>query len=170
MSTTTVAVGAVLRSRVSRAELVRGAVSGLVAGLMFAGATMWFLTSIGKPADTPLLMISTLVKGDGAMMNGTASVPVGLVVHMVLSLAFGMVFAVLTARIRTNGLVAVAGVAYGGLLYVLNFQVLARAAFHTFSMADQPFELVVHLVFGVLLAFALYNSGARSSGRPAATS
>jgi hypothetical protein len=167
---TTHAIRAAQRSRVSIAELVRGAVGGLVAGMMFAGVTMWFMTSIGKPADTPLLMISTLVKGDGAMMNGTAGVPVGLVLHMVLSMAFGMVFALFTARVRTNGLLAVAGLAYGGLLYVLNFQVLARAAVHTFSMANQPFELVVHLVFGVLLALALYNSGARSGERLAATS
>ncbi|MEU3048072.1 hypothetical protein ABZ705_16400 [Streptomyces sp. NPDC006984] len=162
------AIGAARRLPVSVTELVRGAVGGIAAGMAFAGATMWFMTSIGKPADTPLLMISTLVKGDAAMMNGTASVPVGLVLHMVLSMAFGMAFAVLTARVRTNGALAVAGLAWGGVLYVLNFQFLARTAFPTFSMANQPFELVAHLVFGVLLTLALYNSGARKGDAVAA--
>lgn len=142
-------------------DLVRGAVGGLVAGMIFAVATMWFVTSIDMPARTPLLMISTIVLGDDAMTNGDANSATGLIVHMVLSIAFGIVFALLARRLRTNGELALAGFVYGGLLYLVNFQILARVAFETFRMANQPFEVVVHLVFGLLLALALYNSGPR---------
>jgi uncharacterized membrane protein YagU involved in acid resistance len=142
-------------------DLVRGAVGGLVAGIIFAVANMWFVTSIGRPARTPLLMISTIVLGDGAMTNGDANTATGWVVHIVLSIAFGIVFAVVARRLRTNGEVALAGFVYGGLLYVLNFQILARVAFETFRGADQPFEVVVHLVFGLVLALTFYNSGPR---------
>ncbi|WP_395298792.1 hypothetical protein ACF9IK_09325 [Kitasatospora hibisci] len=133
--------------------------------MLFAGATMWFTTSIGKPANTPLLVISTLVKGDDAMMNGSASAPVGLALHMALSVLFGAVFVALVSRLRTNGALAFAGLVYGGLLYIVNFQILGRAAFHAFLMPDQPFEVVVHLVFGALLALASFNSGIRRGGR-----
>jgi uncharacterized membrane protein YagU involved in acid resistance len=147
--------------RVSSAELIRGGLGGLVSGILFAVATMWFVTTLDMPAKTPLLMISTIVLGDEAMATGEASVPVGLVVHLVLSALFGVVFAALVSRLRTNGAVALAGLVYGALLYLLNFQILARLAFETFKMANQPFELVVHIVFGALLALALYNTGAR---------
>jgi uncharacterized membrane protein YagU involved in acid resistance len=148
------------RTRVS-GDLVRGGVGGLVAGVVFAVATMWFVTSIDMPARTPLLMISTIVLGDDAMTNGDADTTIGWIVHLVLSIGFGVVFAFLARRLRTNGEVAAAGLVYGGLLYVVNFQILARLWFETFKMANQPFEVVVHLVFGALLALALYNSGPR---------
>jgi hypothetical protein len=149
------------RSRVVTGELVRGAVGGLVAGAAFAAATMWSVTSLDQPAKMPLLMMSTIVLGDDAMASGDADQTVGLVVHAVLSALFGVVFAFLVRRLRTNGAVALTGLAYGALLYVVNFQILARVAFTTFKMANQPFELVVHIVFGALLALALFSSGAR---------
>lgn len=142
-------------------DLVRGAIGGLVAGIIFAVATMWFVTSLDMPARTPLLMISTVVLGDDAMTNGDANSTIGWIVHLVLSIAFGLVFALIARRLRTNGEVALAGLVYGGLLYLVNFQILARIWFETFKMANQPFEVVVHIVFGALLAVALYNSGPR---------
>ena len=33
--------------------------------------------------------------------------------------------------------------------------------FTTFRMANQPFEVVAHLVFGTLLSFAFFGSGVR---------
>lgn len=142
-------------------DLVRGAVGGLIAGILFAVATMWFVTSLGMPARTPLLMISTIVLGDDAMVTGDANSTIGLIVHLVLSAGFGVVFALAARRLRTNGAVALAGLAYGGLLYLVNFQILARVAFETFRMANQPFEVVVHLVFGAVLALALFSTGIR---------
>ncbi len=134
--------------------VARGVVGGIVAGGLFLAATMWFATSVGDPAKAPLLMMSTLVKGDEAMMAGTASVGLGLAVHLVLSAGFGVVFAVIASRLRTAGTLATAGVAYGAALYLVNFKVLSPTLFTTFEMANQPFELVVHVVFGALLALA----------------
>jgi hypothetical protein len=48
-------------------RLVRGAVGGIAAGLVFAAVTMWFADSTGGAAEMPLRMISTIVKGDQAM-------------------------------------------------------------------------------------------------------
>ena len=142
-------------------RLVRGAVGGIAAGLVFAAVTMWFADSTGGTAEMPLRMISTIVKGDQAMAAGTTSPTLGGVVHVVLSALFGMVFALAVPRFRTNGTVALAGTVYGLLLYVVNFLVLAPLVFTTFRMANQPFEVFAHLVFGTLLAFAFFGSGAR---------
>lgn len=137
--------------------LVRGALGGIAAGSAFLALTMWFATSVGDPARGPLLMISTIVKGDEAMMNGTASDSVGLAVHVGLSAVFGLVFAVAASRLRTNGALAAAGALYGVVLYLVNFKVFTPLAFPVFKMANQPFELAVHVVFGTLLSFALFR-------------
>jgi len=147
-------------------RLVRGAVGGVAAGLVFAAVTMWFADSTGGTAELPLRMIATIVKGDQAMATGTTSPALGGVVHVALSAVFGMVFALAVPRFRTNGTVALAGTVYGLLLYVLNFLVLTPLVFTTFRMANQPFEVVAHLVFGTLLSFAFFGSGVRR-GEPA---
>ena len=147
-------------------RLVRGAVGGVAAGIVFAAVTMWFADSTGGKAEMPLRMIATIVKGDQVMATGTTSPALGGVVHVVLSALFGMLFALAVPRFRTNGTVALAGTIYGLLLYVLNFLVLTPLVFTTFRMANQPFEVVIHLVFGTLLSFAFFGSGVRR-GEPA---
>ena len=147
-------------------RLVRGAVGGVAAGMVFAAVTMWFADSTGGKAEMPLRMISTIVKGDQAMAAGTTSPALGAAVHLVLSALFGILFALAVPRFRTNGTVALAGTIYGLLLYVLNFLVLTPPVFTTFRMANQPFEVVAHLVFGTLLSFAFFGSGVRR-GEPA---
>jgi len=113
------------RTRQAGALATRGIVGGVVSGAGFLAVTMWFATSIGDPAKAPLLMMSTILEGDEAMMTGAASTATGLAVHLVLSAFFGLVFAVVASRMRTNGGIALAGTAYGALLYLLNFKVLA---------------------------------------------
>lgn len=132
----------------------RGVVGGIGAGALFLAVTMWFATSVGDPAKGPLLMMSTILKGDEAMMAGTPSVGVGLGVHVVLSAAFGLIFAAVASRLKTAGAIVAAGAAYGAALYLVNFKVLSPTLFTTFEMANQPFELVVHVAFGLLLSLA----------------
>ncbi|MGH2751835.1 MAG: hypothetical protein ACRDK3_13330 [Actinomycetota bacterium] len=157
-------------------RLARGAIGGLVAGLIFMGATMWFSSSVGNPSDGPLMMISTILKGDGAMSAGTASAELGWIVHSVLSVGFGIAFSLLAPLFRTNGTIAIAGAAFGALLYLLNFQVISPIALPIFSMANQPFEAAIHVVFGLLLSLVFFGSGVRRGdpivafGRDLATS
>jgi uncharacterized membrane protein YagU involved in acid resistance len=108
-----------------------------------------------------LKLISTIVLGADALKAGTAEPWVGVVVHMVLSAVIGMVFALLSPALRTNGAVALVGTAYGALVYVVNFLVVANTVLPQFQMPNQPFELVMHIVFGTLLSFFFYSSGVR---------
>ena len=108
-------------------RLVRGAIGGLGAGLVFILVTMWFASSMpdGQPGN-PLRLISTIVNGKSALQDGTASVGTGWIVHLVLSALFGMLFAVVVPMFRTNGTVALAGGLYGALLFVVNFLIIAE--------------------------------------------
>ncbi|MDP9386485.1 MAG: hypothetical protein M3Q48_00800 [Actinomycetota bacterium] len=146
-----------------KARLVRGAVAGALSGAAFIAVTMWFATTVGDPAKGPLMMISTIAKGDAAMAAGTADPTVGVLVHLVLSVVFGMLFGLIAPMLRTNAAVALAGTAYGALLYLVNFKLIAPLLFPIFGMANQPFELVVHIVFGVLVSFFFFSTGVRRS-------
>jgi uncharacterized membrane protein YagU involved in acid resistance len=140
-------------------SIARGAIGGILAGIPFILVTMWFAASMGNPAQGPLMAISTIVLGGDAVQTGAANAGVGLVVHIVLSAVLGIVFGLLAARLRSDAVIAVAGTVYGALLYVVNFLVIAPIAFPALEMANQPFELFAHLVFGNLLSFALFSWG-----------
>jgi hypothetical protein len=72
---------------------------------------------------------------------------------------FGLIFAALLAplRRRSAGWLAWAGLVFGGVVYLVDFQVLARFVpwFSAFLLTNQPFELAAHLVFGAVLAALL---------------
>lgn len=134
----------------------------MVSGVVFAGITMWFASTMPDgTAEMPLRMMSTIVQGSGAMEAGTTSVGLGVAVHLVLSVLFGIVFALVVPALQTNGTVALAGTVYGLVLYVVDFLVLAPLIFTVFQAANQPFEVLAHIVFGTLLSFFFYGSGAR---------
>ena len=144
-------------------RLYRGALGGLISGMVFAGVTMWFAaTQPPGRADMPLHMIASIVQGGKqAVMAGQTSAAIGVAVHVVLSIAFGVVFALIVPWLRTNGTVALAGLVYGIALYVVNFLILAPLLFPVFAEANQPFEVLAHLVFGALLALFFFGSGVR---------
>lgn len=142
-------------------RLVRGAIAGIVAGIPFAVITMWFASTTGGGWLAPLKLISTIVLGADALKDGTAEPWVGVVVHMVLSALIGMAFGLIAPALRTNGTAALVGTVYGVLIYVVNFLVISPLFLPQFTTTNQPFELVMHTVFGTLLAFVFYSSGVR---------
>lgn len=141
--------------------LVRGAVGGLLSGAAFIAVTMWFVSTLDMPATAPLEAISSIVLGAEALETGEASVPLGFVVHTALSVAYGVLFALLVVRVADDGVVAALGAAFGALLFVVNFLVLAPLQFTPFVGANKPFELVVHVVYGSLLAIAFLGQRRR---------
>jgi hypothetical protein len=132
--------------------VVRGAIGGLLAGAVFIGVTMWFVTTLGNPAVAPLNLISSIVLGADALQSGAASVPVGVVVHVVLSLLFGAALGLVASRLPNDATIAVAGLVFGLGLYILNFQIIGRLVLPQFQMPNQPFEVFAHLTYGALTA------------------
>ena len=130
-----------------------GALAGALAGLAFLLVSVWFTDSIGMPGKMPLMMMAAMVQGESSLMDGSASPILGALIHAVLSVGFGIAFGLLVTRLRaTPFAVASLGIVYGVALYLVNFQVIDRAVFGWFADANQPFELVVHVVFGSLVA------------------
>ncbi len=136
--------------------LARGAAAGLFAGTGFLLANMWYAVSQGMPGISPLYAMSTVFHASNAPVADANEAILGLSVHLGLSLAFGMGFALLLVPLLRNAAALVLGaLIYGLVLYVLNFQILGRTVFEFFTSPQGPnqlFEVLVHpLVFGLLL-------------------
>lgn len=142
---------------------VLGVAAGLVAGAAFISLNCWFAAD-GKPWYAPFRTIATVVQGTPP---DEANPWIGVAIHIVLSIFFGMLFMVSTHPwLAGKAMAGLAGLAYGGVLYVINFQVLSRfvdywSAF--LNSTNQPFELATHLVFGAVLAVFLLPAPRRAT-------
>lgn len=152
-------------------RLGRGVIAGTFAGVIFLFAQMgWAVENLDKPAVAPMLDMSTVFNNVDVPAATASNVVIGLVTHLVLSMLFGIAFAVIVPLLRTNLFVLLGGVVFGVLLYVLNIQILGRIVFEWFTNPAGPpqvFELFIHGVFGVLLAPFFLGVGLRYSRRPA---
>ena len=134
------------------ARMTRGAVGGVVAGLVFLLANMAFATSQDLPAVAPLLDISTIFNLQDQPVVSPENIVIGLVTHLTLSALFGMGFALLVPLLSGPRAVVLGAVAFGVALYVINFQILGRLFFEWFQEGpNQLFELFIHAVYGLLL-------------------
>jgi uncharacterized membrane protein YagU involved in acid resistance len=144
-----------------------GALGGLIAGIAFALFEM-IITAILMGGDAffmPLRMIGAIVLGQQALMPeydlATAAV-VGLVVHMMLSIIFGIVFAVVAALVpalaQSTGALLVSASAYGFLIWLVNFYLIARiAGWNWFpDETNVAVQFVAHtFLFGTVLGWVL---------------
>ena len=140
------------------AVCARGAVAGLVAGFVFIMANMWYAGAHSKPSIAPYLDISTIFHASKAPVLDPGEAVVGLVTHFALSMLFGIVFAFAVQALglaQRPLLLVAAALLYGLALYVVNFQVIGRAAFPWFVNSNGPnqaFELWIHPIgYGLIL-------------------
>ena len=142
------------RPSTGRLWLAWGPLSGFLAGAAFMALNCWFAVTTGNGALSPFRTVATIVQG-----SPTESAPVwlGMVVHSVLAAVLGLLFValLLPLRRRSAGWLQWAGLLYGAAVYIVGFQVLARAVPGLSALLEgtnQPFELAAHLVFGAVLA------------------
>lgn len=150
-----------LLPRYTGRRLLAGAVGGFLSGAAFIALLSWFDTTVGKPALQPFKVIASLVQGPAAAKTGSAHVWIGMAIHPFLSVVFGVGLAVLVLPLVSQRAVAVTGLLYGGVVYAVNFQLLARFVGHFGALLAGPNQAVVlslHFVFGVLTSLFLMNS------------
>jgi hypothetical protein len=130
-----------------------GLLSGFLAGIAFMALNCWYAASIGSGALTPFRTVATIVQGP---QLSSTTIWIGMLIHSLFAALLGLIFAALLAplRRRSAGWLVWAGVLYGVAIYLVDFQVLARAVpqFSAFLALPQPFAAATHVVFGALLA------------------
>jgi len=144
-----------------------GAAGGMLAGAAFAMFEM--LAAVVQNGTgaffMPLRMIGAIALGQGALDPASALLPAaaaGLMVHMALSMMYGVAVAALIALVpvlnrSADTILAIAGAA-GFALWAVNFLVLARALGWPWFPDTQHVgvQIVAHvLVFGGLLGLLL---------------
>lgn len=143
-------------------RLSRGVVAGLAAGFLFLLANMWYADSQDLPAVAPLYDISTIFHFSEQPDPTPENAVIGLVVHLALSAGFGAALALLAPLFASRRMLTAGALAFGLVLYLVNFQVLGRIAFEWFQEGpNQTFEVIAHLGYGLVLApFLLGYAGA----------
>jgi len=124
---------------------------------------VWFTSSLDMGRDMALLMMSTVASGQNSMEDGSASVAMGVLVHLTLSALFGVVFSLFVPRMRTNGTLLLSATVFGLIVYLVNFRLLSPLFFPAFQDANQPFEVLIHLVYGQVLALIFLSRGVRAA-------
>jgi hypothetical protein len=158
--------------------LGKAAVAGVVAGIVMAMAAMVIAAIAGHGFWAPPRAITGTVFGAEYAGSGFAvgSVVVGMMLHMMLSAAFGVVYALLVGlatRTLATGPQVVAGMAWGLVLWAVNtFLIAPQLAGGELLTEAMPAWtwLVVHLLFGAMLGllYAAWRRGATTLGTTAA--
>ncbi len=131
-----------------------GIIGGIIGGIVFAMAEMIGGKIVsGSPLVMPLKVIASIPIGDMPPKIATSTaIPVGLITHMVMSMIFGVIFALIVAyvpilRVSPIVTVVVASI-YGLLLWLINFYVLAPAISRPwFKTAPKGQQFIYHTFF-----------------------
>jgi uncharacterized membrane protein YagU involved in acid resistance len=121
-----------------------GIAAGIISGITFAMAEMILNVLMGKPFFGLLRLIGSILLGRQALAPTFPLAPaavVGLIVHMILSMMFGLIFIYLLAAVgqikASTGRLLVYGMPFGLTLWVVNFLILAPVLFPQFTMVNQ---------------------------------
>lgn len=156
---------------VTRSELPwavrQGALGGIVAGVVFAVFEMIASAAMmgAEAAVMPLRMIGAIALGSAALDPTyplASAVLAALAVHIVLAMIYGGAFGIVAGGLRTGPAIIGFGTAYGIALWLLNFYIIAPAAFPWFGDADPVVQFVGHaFFFGSVLGFYLWRAHER---------
>lgn len=139
----------------------KAAIWGLVAGIIMAIVTMMITAAMGMGFWTMLVMIAGIVLGPSAMMGGLSVgvLVIGAIIHMALSMMFGVVYAVIVNAVTHEFIVT--GLIFGIVLWLFNFYVLGLIIPGALMMAQhEPTWLAIatHLIYGFTLGALSRNS------------
>lgn len=157
-----------------------GVIGGIVAAIGMMMAEMILAAAMGMDAFMPPRMIGGIVLGKSAMDPGTPlmmAALAGILVHMILSMVYGVIFAWLTVNIhalQTTTTVIVGGLIYGLVLWVVNFYVIAPpAGWVWFPTMANPVQQIISHAIGFGLVLGIYFERVlvhRLASRPAGAS
>ncbi|TAM57665.1 hypothetical protein EPN52_12485 [bacterium] len=142
-----------------------GALAGVVAGLLMAMIGMIATATMGMGALAMPDMIGGLILGPGVSMSGGALAALtGLMLHMLLSGLFGVIYTMTISRWIVRAPV-LTGLLYGLALWGVNFYVIGSILPNASGLVQHdPVFLAVltHLAYGAVLG--LSGLGARALG------
>lgn len=143
-----------------------GAAAGLVAGVLFAIAQVVAAVATGLAPTFPFRLIASVLLGRAAFETTTlaGAIVVGSVVHLTLSAFYGFAYGALNSGVSAHTQLssarqAAVGLGFGALLWLVNFQGIARVVYPWFLETPQLVQFLLHafafgLPLGLLFASA----------------
>src|SRR5919204_1443541 len=149
-----------------------GIIGGIVGAIGMMLAEMIIAAGMGMDAFMPPRMIAGILLGPSAMEPSTplmTAAPVGMLLHLVLSIIYGLIFAwivsVVPALRSTVGVIVGASL-FGLLLWLINFYVIAPpAGWGWFPTQANPVQQFVAHVFGFGTVLGVYLDRALATRR-----
>ena len=135
--------------------LVGGAISGIIAGIVMAMFSMGYPGMTGMGFLAPLRLIAATLYGVDALIGGSDVLMAGLIIHMMVSAVFGIIFAALLPRTAGGGTAFGLGIIYGIIIWGVMGYLVVPIVNPTMSVRIPVmagafwFE---HVVFGMFLA------------------
>jgi uncharacterized membrane protein YagU involved in acid resistance len=128
--------------------------AGVLAGVVFALFEMVASALLMGPAAffMPLRMIGAIVLGPQALdptYSLAAAAVAGVLVHMVLSIAFAFAFAAVASPLSTTSALVAGGIGFGVALWLINFYLIAPLAGWTWfpERANPVVQFLAHAFF-----------------------
>jgi uncharacterized membrane protein YagU involved in acid resistance len=138
-------------------------IAGMTAGVAFLMIEMAMLMMMGQSPWGPPRMMGAIVLGQSALTPpdtfNMVVVGVAMMLHLVLSIVYAFIFALIAGRLNMGAALAV-GAVFGALIYAINFYGFT-ALFPWFAMARGTGSIAGHIAFGAILAF-VYKLSARA--------
>lgn len=133
-----------------------GAWAGVIAGVVFMIAEMMMVMFIqGESPWGPPRMMAAMVLGKGVLPPPATFdltvLMVAMMVHIPLSIVYGLAIAWLVHRFEMGTALAI-GAVIGLAIYLVNFYPIASAAFPWFAMARNWMSAAAHMLFGIVAA------------------
>jgi hypothetical protein len=150
------------------------AVAGLAAGaVLMVLDLLWssFFNAHGPWRISHMIapiFVGTAVPGAGDYAFNTTVVGIGLALHYLLGIVFGLAIAAVIEQLRLGaapGQSAGAGAFLGAVLYLINFDVLPSFFFPWLAALRGGETLAAHMVFGIVAAL-LYRRLKRTAAEP----
>lgn len=166
------------RSGVTGHTVIAGAIAGMIAGAVMAMyAMLASATFLRQGFFTPLYGIASPLTGQDAMMLSVKQgiyfalgpALVGLIVHMMWSAVYGILFGMIARAASLRGVQAVVlGIVYGmGVELVMSLVVLRIIGLGSMpGMIGWPSFTVEHLLFGLVLGLWLLRRPQDAGVRP----
>lgn len=131
--------------------------AGIIAGIVFAILEMFLMWAVmGASFWAPLQMIAAMAMGTEVLPSRApitlAIGMVGMLVHLALSVVYGLIIGWLVHRMDM-GTALLVGALFGLVaIYLVNFYLIAPAVFPWFVQARNWISLVAHIIFGLVAA------------------
>lgn len=143
--------------------------AGLIAGAVFMMMEMLLVGTVGGESPwAPPRMIAAIVLGQ-SVLPPPATFDMGILmaammVHFPLAVIYALVFGWVATRLQLGfGAALIAGLAFGVLIYLVNFYGFT-GLFPWFAMARNWISLLSHAVFGLVLGGAYQGLAKQTAG------